>query len=81
MLKAIHLQEDKEAVGQQTEQVTVKLRALRPDKAAHIVEAGAEEIFLSTNFPEITGGIYAGTILLKGLIVKSEVYMGGRKFL
>ena len=51
MLKAIHTQEDKETARQKTEQVTVKLKALRLDKAARIVEAGAKETFSFYDFP------------------------------
>ena len=51
MLKAIHTQEDKEAARQQAEQVTAKLKALRLDKAASIVNAGAEETFSFYEFP------------------------------
>ena len=51
MLKAIHAQEDKESALQKTEQVVTKLKALRLEKAARIVEAGAEETFSFCEFP------------------------------
>ena len=51
MLKAIHAQEDKEAAQQKAEQVIAKLKALRLEKAAHIIQAGAEETFSFYEFP------------------------------
>ncbi len=51
MLKAIHTQKDKEAARQKAEQVTAKLKTLRLDKAANIVEAGAEETFSFYELP------------------------------
>ena len=51
MLKAVHAQEDKESARQKAEQVAAKLKALRLDKAARVVEVGSEETFSFYEFP------------------------------
>lgn len=51
MLKAIHAQEDKESARQKTEQAVAKLKTLRLEKAARVVEAGVEETFSFYDFP------------------------------
>ncbi|MDD5935814.1 MAG: IS256 family transposase [Clostridiales bacterium] len=51
MLKAIHAQESKEAAKQKAEQVAVKLREMKLQKAAQKVEDGIEETLTYMNFP------------------------------
>lgn len=51
MLKAIHAQEDKDAARQKTGEVVKKLRALRLEKAAGVLENGCEETLSYYNFP------------------------------
>ena len=51
MLKSIHAQEDREAAGVKVRMVTEKLRELKPEKAAALVERGAEETFSYYDFP------------------------------
>ena len=51
MLKAIHAQEDKEAARQKTADVIMKLKALRLEKAAQVVESGCEETLSYYAFP------------------------------
>jgi len=50
-LKVIHAQEDREAAGVKVRMVTEKLRELKPEKAAALVERGAEETFSYYGFP------------------------------
>ena len=72
MLKAIHAQEDREAAGVKVRMVTEKLKQLKLEKAAALVEGGAEETFSYTTFPRLTGAVSAQTILLSGSTVNSE---------
>lgn len=51
MLKAIHAQEDKQAARQKTGEVVNKLRALRLEKAAGILESGCDETLSYYSFP------------------------------
>ena len=51
MLKAIHAQEDKATARQKAEQISAKLKALHLEKAARILQAGAEETFSFYEFP------------------------------
>lgn len=51
MLKAIHAQEDKEAARQKVAEVVNKLKALRLNKAASIVETGSDETLSYYAFP------------------------------
>ena len=51
MLKAIHAQEDREAAWVKVRMVTEKLKQLKPEKAAALVEGGAEETFSYYDFP------------------------------
>ena len=51
MLKAIHAQEDKEAARKKAEDVRVKLKAMKLDKAAKIVGDGYEETISFYEFP------------------------------
>jgi transposase-like protein len=51
MLKAIHAQEDKEAARQKAGEVVNKLKALRLNKAASIVESGNDETLSYYAFP------------------------------
>ena len=50
MQKAIHAQEDRDSAQQKAKQVSAKLKALRLDKAARIVQTGAEETFAFYEF-------------------------------
>ncbi|RRD68432.1 MULTISPECIES: transposase, partial [unclassified Desulfovibrio] len=45
MLKAIHAQEDREAARQKAREVWRKLKVLRLEKAARLVDSGIEETF------------------------------------
>lgn len=51
MLKAIHAQEDKGSARQKAKDVVEKLRAMRLEKAARIVESGYEETISYYDFP------------------------------
>ena len=51
MLKAIHAQEDREAARQKAQEVGRKLKALRLEKAARLVDSGIEETFSYYAFP------------------------------
>lgn len=51
MLKAIHAQEDREAARQKIAEVVSKLKALRLNKAASIVETGSDETLSYYAFP------------------------------
>lgn len=51
MLKAIHAQEDKAAARQKTTEVVVKLKSMRLEKAARIVESGCDETLSYYEFP------------------------------
>ena len=51
MLKAIHAQEDREAARVKVRMVTEKLKQLKLEKAAALVEGGAEETFSYYDFP------------------------------
>ena len=51
MLKAVHAQEDREAAGVKVRMVTEKLKQLKLEKAAALVEGGAEETFSYYDFP------------------------------
>ena len=51
MLKAIHAQEDREAARVKVKMVTEKLREIKLEKAAALVEGGAEETFSYYGFP------------------------------
>ncbi len=51
MLKAIHAQEDKEAAREKSKSVVQKLKKMKLNKAAEIVEKGAEETFGYYDFP------------------------------
>ena len=51
MLKAIHAQEDREAARQKTQEVVQKLKTLRLEKAARIVESGSDETLSYYAFP------------------------------
>lgn len=51
MLKAIHAQEDRQAARQKGEQVVAKLRSLRLNKAADIVENGLDDTLAHYAFP------------------------------
>ena len=51
MLKAIHAQEDREAARVKVKMVTEKLREIKLEKAAALVEGGAEETFSYYDFP------------------------------
>ena len=51
MLKAIHAQEDREAARVKVRMVTEKLKQLNLEKAAALVEGGAEETFSYYDFP------------------------------
>jgi len=51
MLKAIHGQEDKEAARQKAAEVVLKLKAMRLEKAAHMVESGFDETLSYYGFP------------------------------
>lgn len=51
MLKAIHAQEDREEALKKAERVVEKLRIMRLDKAATIVEEGIEETLTYMSFP------------------------------
>lgn len=51
MLKAIHAQEDKVAARQKAAEVVLKLKKLRLEKAAHVVESGCDETFSYYAFP------------------------------
>lgn len=51
MLKAMHAQEDKEAARQKAADVVRKLRGLRLEKAARIVESGHDETLRYYDFP------------------------------
>jgi transposase-like protein len=51
MLKAIHGQEDKEAARQKAGEVVLKLKAMRLEKAAHLVESGFDETLSYYGFP------------------------------
>lgn len=51
MLKAIHAQEDKEAARQKAGEVVNKLKAMRLNKAAAIVESGSDETLSYYAFP------------------------------
>ena len=51
MLKAIHAQEDREAARQKAREVGRKLKALRLEKAARLVDSGIEETFSYYAFP------------------------------
>ena len=72
MLKAIHAQEDREAARVKVKMVTEKLREIKLEKAAALVEGGAEETPSYYGFPRLTGAVSAQTTLLSGLTVKSE---------
>lgn len=51
MLKAIHAQEDREAARQKAQEVARKLKTLRLEKAARIVESGSDETLSYYAFP------------------------------
>ena len=51
MLKAIHAQEDRRSAEDKIREVMVKLRAMRPTKAAELVEAKAHETLTYFAFP------------------------------
>ena len=51
MLKAIHVQEDREAARVKVGMVTEKLKQLKLEKAAALVAGGAEENFSYYDFP------------------------------
>ena len=51
MLKAIHGQEDREAARQKAQEVVQKLKKLRLEKAARIVESGSDETLSYYAFP------------------------------
>ena len=51
MLKAIHAQEDRQAARQKAGEVVNKLKAMRLDKAASIVESGSDETMSYYAFP------------------------------
>ena len=51
MLKAIHAQEDREAARQKSTEVVSKLKAMRLNKAASIVESGSDETLSYYAFP------------------------------
>ena len=51
MLKAIHAQEDRQAARQKAGEVVTKLKAMRLDKAASIVESGSDETMSYYAFP------------------------------
>ena len=52
MLKAVHAQEDREAARVKVRMATEKLKQLKPEKAAALVEGGAEETFSYYDFPQ-----------------------------
>ena len=51
MLKAIHAQEDREAARNKAAEVVAKLKALRLEKAARVIESGCDETFSYYGFP------------------------------
>ena len=51
MLKAIHAQEDRAVARVKVRMVTEKLKQLKLEKAAALVEGGAEETFSYYDFP------------------------------
>ena len=51
MLKAIHAQEDKEAAKDKAKDVVAKLKRMKLEKAAAIVETGIDETLSYMNFP------------------------------
>ena len=72
MLKAIHAQEDREAARVKVKMVTEKLKELKLEKAAALVEGGAEETFSYYDFPPLSflKHVNGGLIFVNSPILK-----------